>query len=214
MALLYAASIFLASSFSNACNRLMASRISPRALSASSRERALMPPELTLSSCAFVLACVAHFKRLLAIWFSSVSERKRLAARGGSRLCLTHGEETYDTIVSRRAFEELSMQGGRIQIDNFELAFTVQLENEDCGSREAVSRPPFPQNVACEFLIPRSSVVGSKRCRCLRLPVWETQVGSQQQRYPPLDRPPSLHHRCYSACVHTRREAPQQPQSA
>src|SRR5215468_9627129 len=111
--IVYAASIFLASSFSNACNRLMASRISPRALSASSRERVLIPPELTLSSCAFVRACVAHFKRLLAICFSSVSERKRLAARRGRRPCLIHGEETYDTIVSRRVLQELSRSNGR-----------------------------------------------------------------------------------------------------
>src|SRR5262245_44447836 len=71
---LYAVSIFLASSFSNACNRLIASRISPRALTASSRERVLIPPELTLSSCAFVRACEAHFKMLSATCFSSVAQ--------------------------------------------------------------------------------------------------------------------------------------------
>jgi hypothetical protein len=188
MALFYAASIFLASSFSNACNRLMASRISPRALSASSRERVLMPPTLTLSSCAFVRACVAHFKRLLAICFSSVCQRKRLAARRDSRHCLIHGEEMYGTILSRSS-RVCCASNGRA-------SSRVAVGNDDCGSREAVTRPPFPQNLACEFPVPRYSVVGSQHCGCLRLPVREahrsSSVTSPRPAALPLPSPPPM----------------------
>src|SRR5215471_19326146 len=50
------------------------------------------------------------------------------------------------------------------------------------GSPEAVARPRFPQNPACRFPAPGSSVVGSQYCKCLQLPVWETQLGLQQRR--------------------------------
>src|SRR5262245_49489389 len=50
------------------------------------------------------------------------------------------------------------------------------------GSPEAVTRPRFPQNVACGFPAPRSSAVDSQHRECLQLPVGETQFGSQQRR--------------------------------
>ena len=50
------------------------------------------------------------------------------------------------------------------------------------GSPEAVTRPRFPQNVACGFPAPRSSTVDLQHRECLHLPVRETQFGSQQRR--------------------------------
>ena len=47
------------------------------------------------------------------------------------------------------------------------------------GSPEAVTRPRFPQNVACRFTAPRSSAVASQHRECLQLPMREPQFGSQ-----------------------------------
>ena len=49
------------------------------------------------------------------------------------------------------------------------------------GSREAVARPPFPQNPACRFPAPGSSAVDSQHCECLQLPVREAQLGLREE---------------------------------
>src|ERR1700747_544783 len=44
------------------------------------------------------------------------------------------------------------------------------------GSREAVARLPFPQNVACGFTALRSSAVDSPHWKSLQLRIWEAQL--------------------------------------
>jgi hypothetical protein len=55
--------------------------------------------------------------------------------------------------------------------------------DEDCspptGSREAVARLPFPQNVACGFTALRSSALDSQHCKSLQLRIREAQLWFQ-----------------------------------
>src|SRR5262249_61932440 len=66
--------------FDSASTPLMGWNFSPGVLSVSLWERSLIPPMLTLSSCAFVRACKAHFKMLLATCFSSANSGEGLHA--------------------------------------------------------------------------------------------------------------------------------------